>query len=115
VIFIQALGQFWIHLYSTDGQLQFDQGGNAAILALLNAINNTVNVMNNTINGLDRRLSRIEVVMENARIVKRNQNLRSLGPGQVYSSRQKEVSIFAVLQWPCSIDVIYRSLALGRL
>lgn len=57
---------------STQGQLHFEQGGNAAILALLNAVNNTVNVMNNTIDGLDRRLSRIEVVMENARIVKRN-------------------------------------------
>jgi hypothetical protein len=98
----------FVFIYLKDGQLQFDQGGNAAILALLNAINNTVNVMNNTINGLDQRLSRIEVVMENARIVKRNQHLRSLGPGQVYSSRRKEVSIIAVLQWPCSVDIIYR-------
>jgi hypothetical protein len=53
----------------------------------------------NTINGLDRQLSRIEVVMETARIVKRNQHLRSLGPDQVYSSRRKEVSMFTVLRW----------------
>jgi hypothetical protein len=110
-----------LHL-STDGQLQFDQGGNAAILALLNAMNNTVdamnntvNVMNNTINGLDRRLSRIEIVMENARIVKRNQHLRSLGPGQVYGLRRKEVSTFTVLRWPCFVDTVCRSLALERL
>ena len=96
-------------------QFQFDQGGNAAILALLNAINNTVNGLNNTVNGLDRRLSRIEVVMENARIVKRNQHLRSLGPGQVYGSRRKEVSTFPVLRWPCFIDIVCRSLALERL
>lgn len=99
-IFIHALDQFFTHFYLTDGQLQFAQGGTAAILMLLN--------------GLDQRFNRIEVMMENARIVKRNQHLRSLGPGQVYNLRRKEVSIFAVLHWVCSIDVIYRSLALER-
>jgi hypothetical protein len=85
-----TLDQFWVHVYPTDSQLQFHQGGNAEVLELLHAINNAVN-------GLDRRLSRIEVVMENARIVKRNQKLRSLAPGQVYSARQKEASMFPVL------------------
>jgi len=69
---------------SAHGQFQFQQPGNAAILALLNDIHNTVN-------GLDQRFTKIEVIMENARIVKRNQHLRSLGPGQVYGSRRKEV------------------------
>lgn len=121
-LFYPWLGPILSSHLSTDGQLQFDQGGNAAILALLNAMNNTVdamnntvNAMNNTINGLDRRLSRIEIVMENARIVKRNQHLRSLGPGQVYGSRQKEVSTFTVLRWPCFVDTFCRSLALERL
>lgn len=123
-LFHPWLGPILSSHLSTDGQLQFDQGGNAAILALLNAMNNTVDAMNNTvnvmnntvtINGLDRRLSRIEIVMENARIVKRNQHLRSLGPGQVYGSRRKEVSTFTVLQWPCFVDTVCRSLALERL
>jgi len=113
-IFIHALDQFFTHFYLTDGQLQFAQGGTAAILMLLNAMNHTINGLDQRLNGLDQRFNRIEVMMENARIVKRNQHLRSLGPGQVYNLRRKEVSIFAVLHWVCSIDVIYRSLALER-
>ena len=113
--FIHILDQFWVHVYQTDGNLEFDQGGNTAILMLLNVMNNTINALNNTVNGLDWQLSRIDVVMENARIVKRNQHLQSLGPGQVCSSHQKEVSIFTVLHWPCFNNVICRSLALEQL
>ena len=62
-----------IYIYPIDAQLQFNQGGIAAILAILNP-------MNNTINGIEQRVRTIEVIMENAGIVKRNQSLRDLGP-----------------------------------
>ena len=41
--------------------------------------------------------------MENARIVKRNQQLRSLGWGSGIQVRVEEVNMFTFLRWPLSM------------
>ena len=79
-------------------------------------MNDTIHNINNKVNALEEQVRRIEVVIENARIVRRNQNRRSLGPGQFFSLRQKEVNSFLVLLLIfINTDVINRSLALEQL
>ncbi|KAF8492668.1 hypothetical protein JB92DRAFT_3147430 [Gautieria morchelliformis] len=82
---------------STHGQLQFDGGGNAAILALLNAMNNTLNSMNNTLDRMSNTLDHMNNTLDCMNNTLDHINgpdgwlSRSLAPGQVLHSHQKEV------------------------